>query len=114
MRRFMYAGIAALLVTSGSALAQSETETTTTTTGPAVVAPPAPVPPPPVGTLAQERTTRSVDAYGNQVVSRQTTYRDPTGVARDTQTTTTTPAIPPPPATTTTTTTESTTTGPQY
>jgi hypothetical protein len=66
------------------------------------------------GTLSSTRTTRAVDAYGNQVVSRQTTYRNSNGVAEDRSTTTTTvPVAPPPPPVTTTTTTEQTTTGPQ-
>jgi hypothetical protein len=75
---------------------------------------PLPPAPPPAGTLSTTRTTVAVDAYGNRLDQRQTTYRNNQGVAEDTRTTTTTttPPPPPPPITTTTTTTNSTT-GPQ-
>jgi hypothetical protein len=123
MKSFLRAGIAALALTSGVALAQTATETTTTQTTavpavpppPLVVQQPIPAPlPPPAGTLSSTRETRTVDAYGNPVVSRGSTYRDSTGVAQDSQTTTTTvPVAPPPPPVTTTTTTQTTNTGPQ-
>ena len=86
----------------------------------AQIAPDAPPPPPvavapPVGTLSSTRTTHAVDAYGNQVDQKSTSYRNENGVAQDTQTTTTSvPAPPPPPpVSTTTTTTESTSTVPR-
>ncbi len=79
----------------GGAMAQttySQTTTTQSTTAPLVMKP-APIAPPPDGVLATERTQRAVDAYGNQTVSKESTYRDESGVARDTQSTTTT--VPP-------------------
>jgi hypothetical protein len=70
--------------------------------------------PPPAGTLSSTRETHAVDAYGNQVDSRQSTYRDSNGVAQDSQTTTTNaPPLPPPPPVSTTTTTETTSTEPR-
>jgi hypothetical protein len=123
MITILRAGVAVLALYGGVAAAQTATETTTTqsTTAPGYAPAPAyapapvgaPVAAPPVGTLSSTRTTRAVDAYGNQVNSRQTTYRNANGVAEDSRTVTTTaPALPPPPVTTTTTT-ESTSSGPQ-
>ena len=117
MSPILRAGVAVLSLYSGLAMAQSATETTTTqsTTVPAV--PPAYVPAtvaPPAGTLSTTRETHAVDAYGNQVVQRQSTYRNSNGVAEDSRTmTTTVPAVPPPPPVTTTTTTQTTSSGPQ-
>lgn len=81
-------------------------------------APPPPPPAyatPPVGTLSSTRTLHAVDANGNEVDQKATSYRNDNGVAQDTQTTTRTlPAPPPPPPpVTTTTTTESSTTMPR-
>jgi len=114
MKYLLRASIAALTLNCGVAMAQSATETTTTQYTAQQPVPPAPVPPPPPGTLATTHTTRSVDAYGNEVDSQRTTYQTPNGVAQDSRTVTTTvPAPPPPPVTTsTTTTTQSTTTNP--
>ncbi len=95
----------------GAGAAQTETETTTTqsTTVPALPAP-SPLVAPAPGTLATVHTSRSVDAYGNEVDQQKTTYRNGQGVAEDTRTVTRTiPASPPPATTTTTTTTEETT-----
>jgi hypothetical protein len=103
------AGVVALALNGGVAAAQTATDTTTTQTTAAPA--PAPIAPPPVGTLSSTHEHREVDAYGNQVVSKSTTYRDGSGVAQDTRTTTTTAAPPPPPVTTSTTT-ERTTSGP--
>ncbi len=118
MNSILRASVAMLALYSGAAMAQSATETTTTqTTVPAAPPPPGYVPapvPPPVGTLSSTRETHAVDAYGNQVVQRQSTYRNSNGVAEDSRTTTTTvPVVPPPPPVTTTTTTQTTSTGPQ-
>jgi hypothetical protein len=119
MKSILRAGVAVLSLYGGVALAQTATETTTTqsTTVPAVPPPagyvPAPAAPP-VGTLSSTRETHAVDAYGNQVVQRQSTYRNTNGVAEDSRTTTTTvPAMPAPPPVTTTTTTQTTSSGPQ-
>lgn len=116
MSRFVIAGAATLALFSFSAAAQTSTETTTTrsTTLPGAMAPqavPAPVPAlPPDGSLST-RTTQGVDAYGNRVYSKSTTYRDSQGVATDRQSTTVTPPPPmPPPATTSTSTSTTTTT----
>jgi hypothetical protein len=114
MRSFLCAFVAALALTSGVAIAQTQTETTTTqsTTVPAV--PPVALVPP-AGTLSTTRETHAVDGYGNQVDSRQTSYRNSNGVAEDSRTTTTNVPLPPPPppVSTTTTTTESTSTVPR-
>ncbi len=97
---------AMMMALAGTALAQSASETTVTQSTTA------PVYAPPPGTLSTTRTTRAVDAYGNQFNQRQTTYRNTQGVASDSRTTTTiVPAQPP--VTTTTTTTNSSTTVPQ-
>jgi hypothetical protein len=115
MKYLLRAGVAALALNCGVAMAQSATETTTTQYTAPVPPPPlpqAPVPQPPPGTLATTHTTRSVDAYGNEVDSQRTTYRTPGGVAQDSRTVTTTVPAPPPPVTTTTTTTQSTITDP--
>jgi hypothetical protein len=112
MKTLLKAGIALSLM-SGVAVAQT-TYSTTTTEAPAVVVAPAPAPvvvAPPSGVLSTTRTTRATDAYGNQVNSQSTTYRNTNGVAQDSTTTTRTAAPPPPPpAMATTTTTETTTT----
>jgi hypothetical protein len=124
MQGVLRAGVAALAIYGGVAAAQTATESTTTqsTTYPAVpppaypaVPPPAPLAPPAPGTVATTNTSRSVDAYGNEVDQQRTTYRDSQGVAQDSRTVTTVaPAVPPPPpvTTTTTTTTQQTTDGP--
>ena len=102
----------ALVAASGTALAQtSESTTTTSTMAPPgmMSAPPAPGAPP-VGTLSTTRETHAVDAYGNQVDSKSTSYRNAQGVAQDSQTTTTqVPPPPPPPVSTSTSTTTTTT-----
>jgi hypothetical protein len=115
MKALLHAGLAALALYGGIAAAQTASETTTTqsTTYPAPPYPAAPAPlvAPPPGTLATIHTTRSVDAYGNEVDQQKATYRNSQGVAQDTRTVTTTvPAPPPPPLTTTTTTTTQQTT----
>ena len=112
MKAILYAGLAALVLTSGQAFAQATYDSTTTTqTAPAV---PPPIPAPPQGTLSTTREHHAVDAYGNQTDSKSTTYRNEQGVAEDSATTTTTtPPPPPPPVSTTTTTTSTTTTPPQ-
>ncbi len=123
MKGLLHAGIAALALYGGVVAAQTASETTTTqsTTYPTApypapaVPPPAPLVAPPPGTLATIHTTRSVDAYGNEVDHQKTTYQNGQGVAQDTRTVTTTvPAPPPPPpvTTTTTTTTQQTTDDP--
>lgn len=97
----------ALATIGGNAFAQTSESTTTTSTmaPPGAMTPPPPPMAPPVGTLSTTRETHAVDAYGNQVDSKATTYRDAQGVAQDSQTTTTqVPAPPPPPVSTTTTT----------
>jgi hypothetical protein len=121
MKALLYAGVAMLALSGGFAVAQTASETTTTQSTtmapPPPANPPAPVGtpmPPPPGTLSTTHTVRAADAYGNQYDQRQTTYRNPNGVAEDSQTVTRTLVPPPPPpATTTTTTTNSSTTGPQ-
>jgi hypothetical protein len=121
MQGAVRAGVVALALYGGVAMAQTASETTTTqsTTYPAPPPAYAPVPPPvpfavpPPGTLATTRTTRSVDAYGNEVDQQRTTYRNAQGVAQDSRTiTTVAPAVPPPVTTTTTTTTQQTTENP--
>jgi hypothetical protein len=118
MKCLLCASAVALALYGGTATAQMDTETTTTrsTTVPVPAVPP-PMPPPPLvapppGTLATVHTTRSVDAYGNEVDQQRTVYQNGQGVAQDTRTVTTTVPAPPPPATTTTTTTTEQTTNP--
>jgi hypothetical protein len=89
--------VTALTVISGAAMAQSYDSTTTQQT---TVAPP---PPPAPGILSTTRTTHAEDAYGNSRSTKSTVYRDPNGVATESQTTTQQVAPPPPPPTTTTT-----------
>jgi len=108
MKNLLLAGVAALALTAGAAIAQTTESTTSqsTTVAPDPNAPPA-------GTLSTTRETHAVDAYGNQTDSKASAYRNSNGVADDSQTTTTTmPAPPPPPPVTTSTTTTDTTTGP--
>jgi len=115
MRTFIGMTAVAFTLYSGVTLAQTAVDTTTTqTTAPAYVPPVVAAPAVP-GAVSSTRTTRSVDAYGNQTSSKSTSYRDSQGVAEDQTTTRTTVAAPPPPPpmTTTTTTTETTSTGPQ-
>jgi hypothetical protein len=114
MRGFLRAGAVAMALYGGVAAAQTETETTTmqSTTVPAVPQPavPPPLVAPPPGTLATVHTSRTVDAYGNEVDQQKTTYQNSQGVAQDTRTVTRTMPAPPPVSTTTTTKTEETTT----
>jgi len=108
MKTLLLAGVAALALNAGAAIAQTTESTTSqsTTTAPDPGAPPA-------GTLSTTRDTHAVDAYGNQVDQKATSYRNSNGVADDSTTTTTAmPAPPPPPPVTTSTTTTDTTTGP--
>lgn len=103
---------AVLALSTGAAFAQTaSSESTTTTTYPAPPPLPPVVQPPPVGTLSTTHTEHSVDAYGNQIDQKRTTYRNDQGVAEDSQTTRT--IVPPPPVSTTTTTTNTTTNIPQ-
>jgi hypothetical protein len=104
VQHILCTSVALLALSFGVAAAQTATDSTTTQS--TTMAPPLPAPavaPPPPETLSTTHVHRAVDAYGNQVYSKSTTYRDPNGYARDTQTTTRT-AMPPPPVTTTTTT----------
>jgi len=111
MKNLLLAGIAALALSAGTALAQTTESTTTQSTTMAPDPNAAPVPPP--GTLSTTRESHAVDAYGNQTDSKASSYRDSNGVAEDKATTTTTvPAPPPPPPVTSSTTTTDTTTGP--
>jgi hypothetical protein len=106
MNKFLLAAVTALTLASGAAMAQTATDTTTTSQTVA----PEPVTPAP-GALSTTRTHDAVDAYGNRVDSKSTTYRDSQGVASDSHTTTQTVAPPPPPpvsSTTSTSTTETT------
>ncbi len=68
--------------------------------------PMAPVP----GTLATSHETHAVDAYGNRVDSKATTFSNGAAVTRDSTVTTTNVAPPPPPVTTTTSSSTTTTT----
>lgn len=103
MKKLLMAGVAAMTMLAGGAMAQTETSTsqTTTTVSPA----PAPTAPvvlaPPPGTLSTTRTTNSVNTDGSTVQSKETTYRNTAGVADDSVTRTTT--YPAPTETTTTT-----------
>ncbi len=110
MSKILFAAVTALSLTSGVALAQTATDTTTTTQ----TAAPEPVAPAP-GALSTTRTHEAVDAYGNRVDSKSTTYRDSQGVASDSHTTTQTVAPPPPPpvSSTTSTSTSETTDAPR-
>jgi hypothetical protein len=101
--RILLLGPALLAIVSGAAMAQSSSETTTTQqTGQAPVAP-AP------GTLSSTRTAHSQDSNGDTNDSKSTSYRDSTGVAKQSESVTRTAAPPPPPVTSTTTSTQSTT-----
>ena len=71
-----------------------------------VAAAQAPVP----GTLATSRETHAVDAYGNRVDSKATSYSNGANVTRDSTVTTTRVTPPPPPVTTTTSSSTTTTT----
>jgi hypothetical protein len=107
----LFAAVTALALTGGVAMAQTATDTTTTTQSAT-----APEPAPVSGTLSTTRTHDAVDAYGNRVDSKQSTYRNTNGVAEDTRTTTQTMAPPPPPppvSSTTSTSTSETTDAPR-
>jgi hypothetical protein len=106
MKTVMIAGAAALSLMGGVAFAQTSSETVTTQTSPYVAPPAVVVVPPAPGVLSTTRTTRTQDAYGNQVNSQSTTYNDGQGVAQDSTTTT---RVVPPPVVSSTTTTETTT-----
>jgi len=116
MTSLLRASAVALAFYGGVAAAQTDTETTTTQSATVPGMPPAPVPPPivalPPGTLATVHTSRTVDAYGNEVDRQKTVYQTSQGVAQDTRTVIRTIPAPPPVTTTTTTTTEQTTTNP--
>jgi hypothetical protein len=104
----MYACVTVLALGAGTAaMAQDATESTTTQT---TAMPP---PPPPPGTLSTTHVVHAQDPYGNTKDAKSTTYRDSSGVMRDSQTTTTTAAPPPPPPVSTSTTTTDTQSGPQ-
>ena len=109
MKAFL-AGLATMTLVSGAAFAQTATESTTTTqeSAPAI---PAPAP----GVLSTTHESHAQDAYGDTKDSKSTSYRDSSGVARDSQTTTTTasPPPPPPPVSTSTSTTTETTSEPR-
>ncbi len=98
MRNILLASAAMLAIGTGIATAQTTTSQTTTTVSPAPAMPI--IVPPPVGTLSTTRTKRVLRSDGSQTDSRQTTYRNTTGVANDTLTQTTT--YPPAAITTTT------------
>jgi hypothetical protein len=102
--KIVLAGITALMLTSGVAMAQSATESTTTTTQD--VAPPPP--PPPTGVLSTTHEVHARDAYGDSKDAKSTTYRDDNGVSRESQSTTTRVAPPAPPPVTSSTSTSST------
>jgi hypothetical protein len=89
------AGMTALTLWSGAALAQTAT--------------------PPLGASSETKTVHTQDAYGDTRDSKSTTTQDAQGVTKDSQTTTTiaAPPPPPPPAATTTTTETQTTTVPR-
>jgi hypothetical protein len=93
-----------LLASAGAASAQPYQD-------PGTPPPPAaPVAPPPDGTLSTTHEVHAVDAYGNRLDKKESTYRNSNGVAQDSQTTTSTvPAPPPPPPVTSSTTTSTTT-----
>jgi hypothetical protein len=112
MQQLLRTTMAMLALASVPAFAQSPTPPPLAPTplGPPPVTPPAPLTAPPDGSLAIVSTSRRVDPNGNSVVERQSTYRDPRGVAQDQQTIQTTTAPPPPPVTTTTTTSSDTST----
>ena len=111
MKTTLFAAVTALALTGGVAMAQTATDTTTTTQSAT-----APEPAPVSGTLSTTRTHDAVDAYGNRVDSKQSTYSNTNGVAEDTRTTTQTMAPPPPPppvSSTTSTSTSETTDAPR-
>jgi hypothetical protein len=95
MNKLLLAGVAALALSTGAAVAQ----TTIIQTGPA---PAPPVVAPPEGTLSVTHTQKYNGPNGTSERT-ETTYRKGNGVADDTVTRTT--ENPPPPVTTTTTTT---------
>ena len=75
MTRFLLAGVAALGMMTGFAVAQTTTSETTTVV-PTIVAPPP-------GTLSTTMTRKSVGADGTQTDSTRTTYSNGNGVAED-------------------------------
>ena len=93
MTRLLAAGVAALAMMTGAALAQPSSPVTTTVI-PEIVAPPA-------GTLSVTRSQNTTGPDGTRSNSNETTYRKGGEVADDSVTTTTT--TPPPPLATTTT-----------
>jgi hypothetical protein len=124
LTKYILAGATALVLLSSAAMAQTATDTTTSSQT-TVVQPPAPPPPaamvtpppPPApgeGSMATERTVTGVDAYGNKIYSKSTTYRDSDGVATDSRTVKTIapPPPPPPPAVSTSSSSVTTTTAP--
>jgi hypothetical protein len=92
MTRLLAAGVAALAMMTGVALAQTSSQVTTSVV-PQVVAPPA-------GTLSVTRSQNTTGPDGTRSNTNETTYRKGNGVADDSVTTTTRP---PPPLVTTTT-----------
>ena len=94
--------LSTFLLAAGGASAQVASETTTTQT----TAMPAPV----AGTLSTTRETHAVDAYGNRVDSKATSFSNGAGVTHDSTVTTTNVAPPPPPLPPVTTTTSSSST----
>ena len=108
MKIHALAAITLLLGSAGAASAQPYQD-------PGAPPPSAPVAPPPEGTLSTTHEVHAVDAYGNRLDKKESTYRNSNGVAQDSQTTTSVvPAPPPPPPVTSSTTTSTTTsTAPQ-
>ena len=94
MTRLLAAGVAALAMMTGTALAQPTSSQVTTSVIPEIVAPPA-------GTLSVTRSQNTTGPDGTRSNSNETTYRKGGEVADDSVTTTTT--TPPPPLATTTT-----------
>ncbi len=95
MTRLMTAAAAALLLSTGLAAAQSTYKNTTTTVSPTM---PTPMPPvvqvPTPGSLAVERSSKTVNPDGTVSSSKSTMYRKGTGAASESSTTTVHPAMP--------------------
>jgi hypothetical protein len=91
MSKLLAAGVVALAMMTGIALAQTTSSQVTTTVTPVIVAPPA-------GTLSVTRTQRTTGPDGTQTNTSETTYQSSNGVADDSVTRITTY---PPPLTTT-------------
>lgn len=103
MNKYMKPTLAAFLLLSGSAFAQTTYQSTTTTTAPTLppgtLAVPQQTPqvvpiPPPAGSLATVHTEHTIAPNGTEQSSKSTVYRNAAGVASQTDTTTSTPAPP--------------------